>query len=357
MIESSRFNHSPAWFVGEFDSGNYYDQTTGLYLGSWSRSAGQFSDPALVNQNLFKLPVWLDQEKRKRALSSRTGDILTNLKSMISTQVENPLHFEGPYIAVVGDSFGAHISPKHHDQWHLTKIDMSFRSRANGPAWPSLAADQLELNLAPYGFGGRSWWWSWQKFWHDWYQDLRRLDAIIFLHTGYERINNSVDLQLPHLLNAPTEFLQSCPVEKVEAIKSYFLHIQDDDFQRWAQRQFFRYLRDILPPMKILHFFCMAVPTPATCDLLTGMVFRTPLLWLSAAEYTDTRPKKWPYPDLRANHFNDHNNQALADLICSSLEHYRPGVYDVPWKEFYQARPKDFRRFPDCLGFPRDLTI
>lgn len=344
MIESSRFNNHPAWFVGESNSGDYYDQVTGQYKGSWSRIDGQFVNPTLIDQNLFNLPVWLDHERRKRGLLSRAQDVVVNIKDLISAPTPNPLHLEGPYVAILGDSFAAHISAEHWNQWRQAGRDMGFRSRSDSPAWPSLVADQLELNLAPYGFGGRSWWWSWQRFWNDWHQDLRRLDAIVFLHTGYDRINNGMDPKLPHILNMPTSFYQSHPIDKVQAMESYFLHVHDTDFQRWAQQQFFRYLRDALPPMKILHFFCLSVPTPATCDLLPGMVFRTPLLLLSAAEYEDTRPKHWPFPDMRANHFNEHNNQALANLICRSIEHYQPGIYEIDHREFYQFKPKKFSK-------------
>lgn len=341
-IESSRYANRVAWFHGDESGGDYYDQTTGTYLGSWSRTAGQFSNPDKSVANLFVIDDWKNRGLVQKFLqSARLAPVVEQIKQL-AAPAPDPLRLPGQYIAFIGDSFCAHISREDHERFQLAGHDMAYRRTSDEMAYTSMVAQELKLNIAPYGYAGRSWWWSWQKFWQDWYQDLRRLDVIVFLHSGYDRINNGIDPELPHIFNMPASFSQSHAADKVQAMESYFLHVHDPDFQRWAQQQFFRYIRDILPPMKILHFFCMAGPTPATCDLLTGMVFRTPLLLLSAAEIKGEHPRFMPIPDLRANHFNEHNNRTMASLICQHLTDYRAGHYDIPWQTFHQRRPKKF---------------
>lgn len=340
-IESSRYANKTAWFHGDGSQGDYYDQATGTYWGSWTRAQGDHFDPDKAEANLFLSDDWKNRQNPKNFLSSRLVSVVDQIKQIV-VPVPDPLQLEGQYLAFIGDSFCAHLHDTDHQRFKQAGHDMRFRCKTLELTYTSLVAQQMKLNLAPYGFAGRSWWWSWQKFLEHWEQSLHRIDAMIFVHTGADRINNADDPDLPHIpLHTdvwPTEHM------KAEAYETYIRHIHDHRFQLWAQRQFFRYLRDILPPVKILHFFVSQGPSDDTCNMLPGMIFRTPLMLLSCAETKGGRLIDMPFPDYRPNHFNEHNNQAMARLIVQSLTDYQPGAQDIPWREFYQARPKNFRK-------------
>lgn len=301
---------------------------------------------------------WKSRDQKTPGLIQKINQVLTNM-IFPATDPEpvDRLRLPGRYVAFIGDSYCSAIAKttlhlwQAADPWPSTRKD-SFHPQlwthgadTDKIVHPSFVADRLGLNLAPYGFGGRSWWWSWNRFWRDWHADLDRLEAIVFMHTHPCRINNSVDPFLPHITHMPS--LADLPSEKIQAMKTHFVHLEDQDFQFWAQRQFFRYIRDTLAGIKIINFFSMNWPTTETCQSMPGMIYNCPLQPLSAAELEGWPDQPWPLhdqADIRYNHFNDHNNQALGQLICDSINDYRPGVYDLPYDKFYQWQPKKFRK-------------
>lgn len=344
MIQSSRFNNQPAWFVGQSDQGDYYDHDTGTYLGSWSRSRGNFVNESKINSNISEIQA--ESESPQIIAQPATGELLSSLVQPVLTKVSrkppgpDPLRLPGKYVAFVGDSFCAHVDKARFAQWSKFGYDMRFRSKTDGVSWTGLVADSLGCNLAPYGFGGRSWWYSWQKFWHDWHHRLDELEAVIFTHTWADRINNSVDNDLPHLTYKDS----FDDKEKIQALKYYITYIKDHQFQRWCQQQYFRHIREVMPDVPQMHFFAFNLPTPETCEILPGMKFTTPLVLLSAAETRIKDPKTFQLPTLdeRVNHFNEHNNRAMADLVLAAVQDYRPGAYPIPHLDFYQKNPNDF---------------
>jgi len=343
MIQSSRYKNLPAWFVGSPDQGDYYDQKTGSYLGSWSRSGGNFVNESKINSNISEIQA--ESESPQIIAQPTTGELLSSLVHTVLTKVSreppdpDPLRLPGKYVAFVGDSFCAHMDKARFVQFCKFGYNMRFRPMG-GVSWTGLVADSLGCNLAPYGFGGRSWWYSWQKFWHDWHHRLDELEAVIFTHTFADRINNSVDNDLPHL--ALHDGFDD--TEKIQAWKYYTTYIKDNHFQTWCQQQYFRHIREVMPDVPQMHFFAFNLPTPETCEILPGVKFTTPLFLLSAAETRIKDPKKisnTPF-DERANHFNEHNNRAMADLVLTAAQHYRPGAYPIPHLDFYQKKPNDF---------------
>lgn len=338
-IESSRYANRVAWFHGDESGGDYYDQTTGTYLGSWSRTAGQFSNPDKSVANLFVIDDWKNRGLVQKFFQDpRLAPVVERIKQLASP-APDPLRLPGRYIAFIGDSFCAHISREDHERFQLAGHDMTYRCTNDEMAYTSMVAQELKLNIAPYGYAGRSWWWSWQRFLQDWQQDFHRIEAIVFTHTSPVRINNAIDPLLPHLIMHKGEHPAHM---KSDVSDMYFRHVYDPDFQIWAQKQFFKYLRDMLPPVKILHFFVTQHVSDDTCETLPGRIFRAPLLLLSAAEIKGEHPRFMPIPDLRANHFNEHNNRTMASLISQHLTDYRAGHCDIPWQTFYQCRPKKF---------------
>lgn len=320
MIESSRFNNRPAWFSGNSDSGDYYDEKTGRYLGSWSRDQGNFVDDSKIEIILFDLKAWKNHHKESAPLIKRIA------QQIFPRQVD-PFARPGKYIAVVGDSFCGAIDREQNIGFRWNPD----RGLHVGPTWPSLLADATKLNLAPYGFAGRSWWYSWQKFWQDWQGRLQDLEAVVFCHSNWNRINHAITDDLPNIIHPSVT--KNSSREKLEAVKYHFAYLVDPDFQKWSQRQFFHHVRDSLSAIKMVHFFCFDSPSAETCSTLPGVIFTTPLMSLSLAE---TGTMNWPpnWSDPRANHLNSKNNQAIARLALLALSELSAGCYDLPYGDF-----------------------
>lgn len=359
MIESSRFNNQPAWFYGNTDDGDYYDQSHGQYLGSWSRERGNFIDDSKAQQNLFESDDWINRDTKTqtptlpaaREVAPSVAQTVTNLISLFNPRGRgrgrgpDPLRLPGRYVAFVGDSFCAHVDSDRFRRFYAWQHDMQSRPRAEGPCWSSLVVDALKCNLAPYGFGGRSWWYSWQKFWRDWEHRLDELEAVIFCHTDFTRLNNAENDDIPHTFYFNSD--EGCMGPKtVQGLEFWHSHLLDIDFQRWCQQQFFQHLASLMLPFKMLHFFSINFPSEKTLTTLPGIKFTLPLVLLSAAE-DDSLLKDWASTgrhDLRANHFNDHNNKAMAWTVIDALEDYRPGVRALDINEFDIYSHKNFKK-------------
>ena len=327
-VESSRYANQTAWFHGDESLGDYYDHDTGEYLGSWSRAAGQFSDPNKTQDNLFDFDEWKKRTKKKQKPPSSTiAKIVDQIKGMVVTPLD-PLQLEGQYIAFVGDSFCASIAPRHLSLFSGPRFNPQRLSRSDNTAfWPSIVIDELGQNLAHYGFSGRSWWYSWSKFWSDWNHRLNDLHAVIFMHTNHDRLNNSTD---PHLFHLPYEPMPEMfkHEPRSDAVKLYYAYIHDSAFNQWCQQQYFKTIRELLQDVPQIHFFCFSTPSEITCDILPGIRFTTPLAALSTAELDTTG--RLPTDDTRANHFNEHNNRAMAHLVIDTLRDYSPRISSIP---------------------------
>jgi hypothetical protein len=347
MIESSRFNNRLAWFLGTQDAGDYYDQSNGEYLGSWSRSQANFVDSSKSQQNLFDLDAWKNRdEKPKKKSDGLLSKIAQNITQLLPAKplFSDPLQLPGEYIAFIGDSFCAGIDYEKNQSFMHPQSPWYKHPRSlfPGPCWPSLVADGMGLNLAPYGFGGRSWWYSWQIFWNDWRHRLKDIAVAVFVHTECRRINHAITNDLPLGVLIDSSF--SWPKEKIQAVKYFRAYIEDEDFQRWSQRQFFHHIADVMPDVKMIHYFCFNRPSEKTLATLPGIKFTTPLVCLSAAQYEiDTTltyfPSDFFIGHKQANHFSAHNNQALASVTLNAIKTLDPGSYAIPWDDFQMARP------------------
>lgn len=340
MIDSSRFDNRPAWFSGDSETGDYYDEKTGRYLGSWSRAKGDFVDQSRTEEILFDLDAWKNRHKKPQTLVSK---IVEHVSEIIVPKPDpepvNPLTLPGKYIAFIGDSFCAAIDKSKNQAFFEPKSThfIPFRHSVNTPTWPSLVADAMSLNIAPYGFGGRSWWYSWTKFWDEWKDRLSDLEAVVFVHSHWCRINHSQSDDLP-LSPGFESLFSNFPSEKIQAAKFFHAYVADRDFQRWSQRQFFHYIARALPNIKTVHLFAFCRPTQETLGCLPGTKFITPLALLSTLE-NDCKIKgsslpRIPGTDERPNHFNDHNNTVLARHVIKALKKKSQGSYELPWQEF-----------------------
>ena len=138
------------------------------------------------------------------------------------------------YIAFVGDSYCATY------EWDIPIVKM-HQYRVNFPAYPSITARHYQYNVAPYGFGGRSWWYSWSKFCKEWEHKLDQIAAIVFTHTHKTRINSATTPEFPLMPNyAPS----LSTADMIKANQHYFKYIHDPDFQAWTQENYFKLLKE-----------------------------------------------------------------------------------------------------------------
>lgn len=191
----------------------------------------------------------------------------------------------------------------------------------------SITSEHFNYRLHPHGYGGKSWWYSRSKFLEDFRQSSARgdfdLKAIVFFHTSYSRLNNAWD---DSISNTPEDDL----------LKSFYKNFYDDDFQLWAQAQWFHELSREYKTIKTLHFFCFDI-IPDMLKILPGMVFGTPLIHISIGELTGTDQEildKCSYRESRFNHLSEDNNRILAEIIINSLENYRPGYHELDLRKF-----------------------
>jgi hypothetical protein len=231
------------------------------------------------------------------------------------------------YIAFVGDSFCATYNRNNQQCVELNQSNLS------DSAYTGIVSDHYGCNVAPYGWGGKSWWFSWNRFWKDWEFRLDELEAIVFTHTDYNRINSS-DPDLPLMAN-----YSAGPDYLVHANQEYFKYIHDRDFNIWAQEQYFKLLKEKVDKIKTVHLLCFT-DTINKSHLLPGVVFITPLMHISIGEVRGSQKQILrAMNDQRANHLNDYNNRILADTIIHALDNYTPGQYPLPVEKFEQHNP------------------
>lgn len=158
------------------------------------------------------------------------------------------------------------------------------------------------------------------------------------------RINHAENDSVPNILGKQANKAYADVYKEVHtrAAEAYLGYIAEESFHRWCQQQFFRHIREVMPGIKMVHFFCFDRPTPETCQVLPGTIFSTPLVTLSMSEigveYSDQ------IADKRPNHFGDHNNRVLARIVQDALDLYSPGVYELPWRDFQHANPKRYQK-------------
>ncbi len=238
-------------------------------------------------------------------------------------------------IAFVGDSFCASYSFaewKHRDctnkQWGTEE-----------PTYLDIVAKSNRYVLYPHGYGGKSWWYSRQRF----IEDLQRipkeifadqLETIVFCHTNSGRINNAWNRELS---NTDTTSADA---------QNYYRYLFDGDFNDWAQQQWFNEIAKQWSHLKTIHFHCFP-DSVKWSNLLPGVVYTTPLIHISIAELTgtDEEIRSTMQTDKRYNHLNAKNNQVLADVILRTIYNYQPGQYNLDLNEFDIVNP-------DSIHFP-----
>ena len=243
------------------------------------------------------------------------------------------------YIAFVGDSFCASYSD-------VAKNDINQRFQKQTPySYTTTVANHYGYEVLPYGFSGKSWWYSWYKFEQDCLGELNQIEAIVFCHTNCERINSTTHDYLPQMCgnNFP-----NYSKELNQASESYFKYIEDPAFNNWAQQQYFKMLAEKYSNIKTIHLHCFD-GTDKWSNLLPGVVFTTTLSQVSIGEITGSEQEIiQSFTDNRANHLNKHNNKSLAKVIINALDNYTPGQYKLPLEIFEQPN-HNAKNWPDGI--------
>lgn len=230
-------------------------------------------------------------------------------------------------IAFVGDSYcacyGRVDQRKKNSRWQCTSDD---------PVWTDIVATHFNTTALAHGFGSKSWWYSRVSFLNAIEKTpglLDEIDAVVFCHTDYSRINNSDN----HELNNSIQSVQE------QAVKLYIQHLYDMNFQQWTCEQWFKELALVFGNKKTIHFHSFLNTIPMS-HLLPGTVFTTPLVHITVGQETGTTTQiensMNNTANHRHNHFNDHNNRALAQLVISALENYQPGQRSINLTDFDQ---------------------
>jgi hypothetical protein len=235
-------------------------------------------------------------------------------------------------IIFVGDSYCASTDQQRYD---FSGQQRNQNYIKDCPGHPAIVADHYQAELFCHGYRGKSWWYSRYRFQQDLKQNPTMLDtthAMVFFHTAASRVNsNNHDLNVLHLphnyeqaLKLHPDWRSSRGVELSNACRLWIQHLCDDEFQDWAQQQYFIELARQYNRIKTIHFHCTGYSVGSS-DLLPGMVYTT-----SLDEISDKEPGApgW-VNDLRANHMNPHNNRALAQVIIDSIDNYSPGLHTI----------------------------
>lgn len=232
-------------------------------------------------------------------------------------------------IAFVGDSFCCTYNSELFVKRRLPK----FQAGTNMPTHLSLVADALGYNLYPCGYGGKGWWFSRQRLLDEINATGQEPDIIVFCHTNSDRINNAWNIELSN-------------TEKNGPAEDYYKYIFDQDFNEWAQRQWFKEIATRWAGIKTIHFTCFT--GNQNNDLLPGMVYTTPLVYISVGELTGTDKEidQQLYYEKRHNHLSDKNNQVLSEVILDAINDYRPGQYELDPGRFELVNPNS-TKFPE----------
>ena len=255
-------------------------------------------------------------------------------------------------IIFIGDSFCASTDQA---TWQQQQSRHQVYLPDGELGYPSLVAKHYDAQLHCFGYSGKSWWYSYSKYQKAIAQKPTLWDnliAIVFCHTDPYRINSSnEELTTRHRPEFP-ERQQNEPDwldrELGLASEYHVRYLHDHDFQSWAQQQYFKQLKEIygqplqiqgsMRTVKTLHFHSF-VNTLWINNQLPGHSFTTPLNDISRYEFAGTDEEFHRYVsanDDRANHLNTHNNQALAQVIIDSVDHYAEGESPINLSGFDQ---------------------
>jgi hypothetical protein len=193
------------------------------------------------------------------------------------------------------------------------------------------------LDLLHFGYAGTSWWYQRCKMIEYFAyrpKELDSVDVIVMCHTNSDRINNSTKA-----VQFSEEFF------KDNELKKYFAHVNDPKFNQWVHLSFIKEIKEKFSDKRIINFVCFNEELSWMKNILPGMICDTPLLAVSMAEFDcngdPVKGRKLIHArdnedktKARNNHFNEKNNQAMANIILQAIDNYTPGIFKLDLSQF-----------------------
>jgi len=212
-------------------------------------------------------------------------------------------------------------------------------------SWLDRSATKLGLNLYSFGFAGRSWYYSRRQLFDHMEYDpewINTVDLMVFCHTDDNRLNTGngdVGNEMLAVNYRPHKEDQryKYKIELAQLLQRWTLDLIDNPFQTWAHEQWFYEIARTFGHVKQVHFNNYPFTVDNTTAILPGVVYTTPLVHISLGEATGTDAeivKNFMTDDQRVNHFNPHNNAALANIVIATAQDYQPGIRSIDLTNF-----------------------
>ena len=249
------------------------------------------------------------------------------------------------HLVVVGDSYCSSARTNLiYNEFDSDAVGQQVNPDPKLHSWIDVAANHLNLNLYSFGYAGRSWYYSRQALFRyiadnpGW---VDQIECMVFCHTDayrYNTGNGGVHNSL-YLSDSYRDHQQQL---LANALRNWTVELMDPPFQGWAQEQWFYEIAREFKHINQIHFNNYHHTVEKSINILPGVVFTTPLVYLSLGETSGTDEeivKKYMTHDSRVNHFNAHNNIALGNLVSSTVQTYQPGHYTIDSSKFDIVNP------------------
>lgn len=196
--------------------------------------------------------------------------------------------------------------------------------------WPEQLADQLGLQLSKHGYGAASWWITRLSLARLPEETINNTEVIVLCHTHENRIPVS-DMEI---LQTDWENIDSKNPKQL-AVRLYWTHLYTPEFSQlfhWARYQWLKEVTEKFKHCKIIHLHCFPWSVEVTKDL-KGLTVVPNLTSISLNEL-GAKTEQDIRNCGRANHFNDHNNQALATELVRLITNYYEGTTELDLTKF-----------------------
>jgi hypothetical protein len=216
----------------------------------------------------------------------------------------------------------------------LVIVGDSFCSERYEPNdWPMLLANKLNVRLHGAGYGGRPWWTT-RRWLIENSSIFNNKTLVIVCHTHYSRLPSILHFPInPGLIKAEINSDKSDiknlePTGRLHALVKDFYQsdLYVPEFYKWAKERWIDELNDMSSNFyKLIHINCFDdydhTPKHNSCAIQISKEL-TSLFKASQKElipHTDD-PANGNYgPDMRRNHFSEHNNIKLAEGIANII--------------------------------------
>lgn len=210
--------------------------------------------------------------------------------------------------------------------------------------WPIILGKLLGRKVKGEGYGGNAWWTNYRTL--EEFSDKKHDTVLVVIHTESSRLPNDFNIPINYgvlhsIVGSPNSEIKSPYIQNL-AKNFYKSELFSLDFYDWAQAAWIKELDNNLDFYATIH-----IPAFDSVDLSqikNGIVLRPSkeirsLRELSGMEITE---KKWFGPDIRRNHFSNHNNLKMAEAVASTIRQL--GTHPGPHQYFDNLDQWDFTK-------------